>query len=678
MARRSADEKRQVKEIIAANLRYGASAEPLLHRAYAHVVSKVLFLAGRGVDLSVSDILKGCKELTLRGRPTNKHVNAALNLLQTHGVAEHRGGRSGRERYVLDESSWDDIEAQLAARRDRLGVIVREHFPNEISLVQLLAWFDDVAARFMAAYGDVWVREITGRMPHQSFTKQRLKGLVGVTAKPHGLQDHVEQLECGFRQFLTSEDPADQAMIWHYGRALFAARLMAADLSSDPISAGRLRGSLLLLDTNVMIDLALLEAVDDPAIEALKAALDHHDIDIRHLPVTFVEYRHVQENRKNRTRNLAKTFSFMVLRISDDDWIRAGVHRGFSSGLEMEALFDELMASPPSTPVHDEETLDASGLGEADDELVAQVQRAWRNRWPDGRPPKSLPRARHDAALEAAAAHVRGTGRICHVVSSDQSMRAFSKEKAGPTGIATWISLESLLQVFATEQGSGTEDASDFAPLLSQLIKEDLHHLDRLSISIDDLDYLAELDAQVNDLPVEEVQVLARKLHKLRLEGADRSDPELRRIIGNSIRKTRRRLGYDLETARSKVASEEDRARMLEGEVQTTFQILVEERAKAIRGLAKRGLVASTLGGLAGLVALLVIAYRIWIWIFDSPEPPNREATFSVAAGLFGLLVILPPLIFKSVKHFLKRIRNSEELAEDQLRREGKAPTTIE
>lgn len=234
-------------ELLAANLRYGVTSEPLRARAYAHVVAKVLLTEDEGNGLKLDRIRKGCRALLGSGLPSRDAIKLALDLLLKHGLVVRRG-----QSYALDGKARQELVSQITRRRAQVAACLRRHFPGDLDQEALRSWFEDVAVRFFGEYGDRWVAATARRRPIEPPRHVDLRSAVEEASQRHGLRSRLEDLSKGFIEFIRSGDPEDNELLWHYGRSMFSARLMAADLAADPISARELRGATLVLDTNIL------------------------------------------------------------------------------------------------------------------------------------------------------------------------------------------------------------------------------------------------------------------------------------------------------------------------------------------------------------------------------------------------------------------------------------------
>lgn len=682
-------------ELVAANIRYRSTSGPLLHRAYAHVVCKYL-LSTDGQGQTLSDIRQGCRDLVVRGRPTNRQVEAALNLLREKGTVEFEKGRR-HDRWKLTSGAQEELQTQIEARRAAIEAAVERHFPTTAGVAHIREWLDAVAAQIFATYGDRWVRQVTGRPDPGKrawgVPQQDLGEMAREIAREQGLATIADSLADGLWALLTSSDPDDRRLLWDYGRAMFAARLMAADLSADPITTARLRGGVLLLDTNAMISFALGAAAGETAFIALSNALEGADIEVCYLPHTLREYENVCDRRRDEVRRAQTGVSLYVLQQSTDEWIMSGLQSDAFRRGGWDGFFDELRdptnefaAGVRAEIVEDSGILEAARRGHNDSDVIEIVQKAWQHGTRSGRRPKSDTVARHDAALIAAAEHVRHSGRPVVVISTDSTLLRLAADTAGPNGVPLWTSPEALLQIFAAETESGAAAATDFAPLLSRLIAREVYQSAGLAYEIEDLGYLAELEADVADLPPEDVQSIARKLHRLVYEGRSREDPEIRRIIRNDVVRRRSELGHDLEAARASAAEMEARlrdaerraneadrkhTRLAEAE-EDAIRLLITERAGTIRTRSQEiSVVFGTLGILGSLI-LIYIGVALFLAVRGTPDGATLIDQISTGTALLGALSLFLPGLLWPAKVFWNRAANAESVAKQQLRNEGK------
>jgi hypothetical protein len=623
-------------EIVAANLRYGDAAAPLRVRAYAQVAAKVLLAEEAGVALKLEKIRLRCRALLLTATPTRENVQTALEFLIDQGqVEEMEGGR-----YRLRTRARAQLTAQVTGQRNQIENAIERHFPLDVEPDLLRKWFELTGVRFFGAYGDRWVAA-TARVRKQDVPSANVEAIAMDAARELGLTDEAGLLAEQFRDFIRSDNPEDNTLLWHFGRAMFAARLMAADLAADPISVHELADSMLVLDTNVLLALAVEAPEVMPALNGLARTLANLDVRLVFSAHSLDEYGRIVEVWRGETLGHLDRHGYALVRDAGDDHVQAAIRRACASPEHFETFYDELARVPralgtlPIHPLNDAALQEASEAGAEDEQLVQQIQDAWSAQRSRN---KKLAAARHDAALTALGRAARARQQGCWIITGDRTMQRLAARWAGGAEAPLWITLDTLLQVLAVEQEGSGMDATVFAPLLAQLISNDVQAC-RYQYELADVQTLEEIITGAEDLPPEDVQTIARRIHARRMAGASRTDWELKLEIQRVYQKVRNRIGRDLQEAQDnerkvrRLADElEERNRRLEAEarerrIEDRTKKLVAEFQKAARQRGwQEALVWSVL-----LYGAVGVALVLWDWAAPGTAPHD---SIGLAAAL--------------------------------------------
>jgi hypothetical protein len=623
-------------EIIAANLRYGDTAAPLRVRAYAQVVAKVLLAEERGTALKLEKIRQRCRELLITATPTRESVQTALNfLIEQHQVNEVDGGR-----YRLTTQAWNALSTQVVVQGHQVEEAIARHFPLDVSAAILREWFELTAVRFFSAYGDRWVAATArGRKPE--VTSANVEGVAIEAARQLGLSDEAGLLAEQFRDFIRSDNPEDNTLLWHFGRATFAARLMAADLASDPISTRELAGGLLIIDTNVLLALAVETPDMMPALNGLARALSTLDVRLVYSKQSLEEYERIVDVWRGETLSHLDRYGYGVVRDAGDDHVQAAIRRACAAKDHFETFYDELARVPNQLgtlriePLEDTELEAAAEAGAADGSLVQRIRDAWSAQRSGS---KRLAAARHDAALTAMGRASRTRGQPCWVVTSDRTMQRLAASWAGGTDAPLWITLDTLLQVLAVEQEGSNMDATVFAPLLAQLISHDVQAC-RYQYELTDIQTLEEIITGAEDLPPQDVQTIARRIHARRMGGAARTDPELKLEINRVYQNVRNRIGRDLQEAQENerktrrwAANLEEQNRQLEAEArERRIEDRTQELTDTFISAARRRTWRAALVWSVCAYGMVGAALALWYWAAPGTAPHD---TIGLAAAL--------------------------------------------
>ena len=461
-------------------------------------------------------------------------------------------------------------------------------------------------------------------------------------------------------RFLRSSEPEDHQLLQSLALTAFAARLVAASEGPDPVSTAELKGATWLLDTNILLTIALEGVAHGDPLDALGQAMSMIESELVYIYPTLAEYRRVVDAWRESTLNALEHYDVTVVRKSSEPFMKIAIARQCYSREDFCTFFDELRDPPRSIEdriavslVDDPDVADAVARGEADEAKALAIQ----SHWADQRPrPKPLVAARHDAALSEVARHWRSSDKKCFVLTTDRTMADLAASWQGPAGTPSWIRLDALLQVLAADRGGVGEHQVNFSSLLAKLIAQEVQPVAN-EFGLPDLQWLAEIVEQVGAFPSDVVDELATIVHRKRIAGARRDDPELRLALERTVQEARGTLikGHGAAVKQAGVVA--DRAKDVETRTVRLRQALVERTEKGLARTAKRrlfrrsgvALVLATVGGLGG--------YALLLWIL--PDTFTRVELFSVAASIAVPLGSFWWAMAKSIWPRYKKERNA-------------------
>lgn len=374
-----------LRELVAVNLRYDAGMASLNVRAVAQLLAKVLYAEGSKVSKPAKELQKAAAKALGIGSISLSLVEEGLRFLDSIHLA-----RESANRWLLTDKGFNDVGSDVASAARARASALERHFPQRLDKQKLEAWFLDAVVEFYGIYGNQWAAALARRAPRAGLTAPVLASLLDTANKRHGFVADAEVLESGFRHFLTSDDPEDERLQWSLGQSLLASQLVAANVGPDPISVKDFRDSVLILDTNVLVAIALQVHSKTPHIKGLAKALNQIGASVGRLDCTAAEYVRLIENKRPAVTRAAERYKPDVLEHSGDEFLHAALSRGCRSSDDFNAFFEDLLSLPSN--LSEEMTIDvldtpqiadAVNQGMADDTLKKSVAEAWAaNRFP--------------------------------------------------------------------------------------------------------------------------------------------------------------------------------------------------------------------------------------------------------------------------------------------------------
>ena len=598
------------EEVVATHLRFSAVAEPLRTRAHAQLLAKVLYLSEAGSYLTMSKMRDGIADLTGGARPSRAETQAALDYLQGAALIRDKGG----SRFGLRPYQHRRLTTQVAERRSVAEGCLDRHFPGEIDRETLATWFSRTSISFFARFADRWVASVTGRTGLDSETFTSVMESAADRAAALGIESHRAKLADGFVRFLRSSEDEDHQHLLSLALAAFAARLVAAGAGPDPISSTELRDATWVLDTNVLLTIALEGVGHGDPLDALGQAMSMIEAELVYLHATLVEYRQVVDGWASDTLAVLDHYGIGQIKKSSDPFIKIALARHCYNRDDFVRFFNELREPPQSVEgripirlVDDPDIAQAATKGEENEEAVLAIRTYWGER---RRRPKSRAAAQHDSAVSEVVRYYRSSDKKCFALTTDRTMGGLAARWQGPLGTPSWILLDALVQVLAADRAGMAEGQVDLSALLSKLVANEVGSVAD-EFELRDLLWLSEIVEQVEAFPDEDLSELARIIHRARIAGASHDDSELRLALERTIQQARGELitGHDTarrEEARASADARNERKGREKVRTALVGRITMELRRKARRRLFRRS------GGALVVAGVLWFALR-WL-----------------------------------------------------------------
>jgi hypothetical protein len=540
-----------IDDLIAIHLRYGAGAAALRTRALAQIATKILFLNDGNVFLPMTRIAHDVSTVVGVKAVGNEALAEALEFLGARGEAEKQGSS-----WRIKQESKTRMDSDLARANDRTLAILANHFPGRVDAAKLRAWFRSCCSSYFARFGNRLVANICRCDPPGPATSGALEAIVYKTARQLGLESFYRELLVGFRAFLTSFDPRDQEHIWSMCQAMFAARLVAAEVGADPILTSDIRDSLVLVDTNVLLTGALEAHKLAPSFDALFKALSSIGVRVAFLHSTKDEYQRATDYYRQNTLRVLDRFPKAVINKAADIFIRTALGRGCSSKEDFERFFDEV-----SNPIRalggefsiseldDAQTDQTAQQGARDQSLKKEISEIWMSQ---RRRPKSDRVVEHDAALTAVVESLSQGKEKCWVLTLDRTMQELALRRAGKHHLPLWISMDAVIQILAVDAAGPEVPAESFPPLLASIVEYEVEPM-MGAYTVEDLSWLLDIEERCAELAEDKIESIATTVARARLTGKTKTDPELQLEVLRAFQREKVAREHDLASIRRDV-----------------------------------------------------------------------------------------------------------------------------
>ena len=460
--------------IIAINLKYSSGSRSLKLIAFEQLVIKALFWEGK--SLNENDIATKLKKLLGNHKIDQQTINEAIETLQLDRKIVFNEGL-----WSLDKEFRDEIEDQVTQEKILLKNILREHFPKNIDFKTLESWFLMAVVDFFGYYGDDWVNSLCRNVIKTLPRVKTINELLEKSIKNFNLEKYKEPLNKGFYNFLESENSNDKQMIFNLALAMFSAKLVAADISVDPITVDEIKNSKILVDTNILFSINLNSPRNREKFVALGHALKHINAQIYYLFETKEEYSRVCFGRRAEIVGLLRGYGLEVLEGADkNDVLQTAINYGCKNEEDFDRFFESI-AEPPKNMgddlkielLDDRRFIKIKDTAEKDNKMKNKIQQLCKKlRPPWEKKEKSQAALNHDVVLLHSLRNLRDSGENCWILTFDRTLLAYEIEDIGNYDIPRVFSLETLIQLLALNNAGPEFRPEDYASLFANMLLE--------------------------------------------------------------------------------------------------------------------------------------------------------------------------------------------------------------
>lgn len=603
------------KELTTLNLKYNVRAQPLKTLAFAELVAKALYLEKDYIG--IKKINRNANEL-LGNNISRDFIYSALSFLESEGRLD-----KGNRTWKLTNEEQKKIKQSLNAQNQLRDVVLNRHFPEPIKMKTLRKWFVAANTAFFGHFGDHLIESIS-KGDDIRYNSKPLEVLLQESIKTYNLTSYTNDLVEGYTNFVSSKKQDDAEYFMQLVFTLCSTRLMAADIGYDITVLEQLQNSTIALDTNILVSLALERKNSYKKLKAVFKALHKIGVKVVYSEGTKREYTHLIGFMKRETiAALNCGYTPEILKSTDNDFIRTAIDRGCNDESTFEEFFNSLLDIPTLEDFNlnlkldvDPTTLEAEKNAENDKKLMARIQseNLGTTNTKHERSEKSEASLLHDATLIHICEAKRRSNENYWILSSDRTLNICAKKRATSAQLPAVISLDILVQVLALHSSGLSLAATDFAPILSQLmLKEALPQ--KSAFTVLDLKSIYDLDASIVLLPPENVKDIAAFVNKAVYEGKDiKNDDAFKLEVERRIQRDTKNIGQELIAAKNTVADYMEQLNQQDQILEASKKAFIDRVSIELHNKNKKernlGIVFRLVGGLV----FLSLGYVYYPW----------------------------------------------------------------
>ena len=543
--------------------------------------------------LSTKRIRKAIASMLGVAQVSKTTVKESLSILKRQKkVIEQSAG------WTLTKPALEDITHKLKQDEVMIEGVLTRHFPNDVDKLILEQWFYDTSTTIFSQFGESIVANLTANKSAY-FGRINLDKVINSTAKTHKLQHKKAALVGGYQSFITSTDANDYPLLMQLSVSGFAARLVAANLGTDPLTLEQLKGATLLLDTNLLFNIKLRRRIFEKSMSTLGKALSEIDAKVVYLPSTRDEYIRVINYAETETIKTVEAYGVGKLKRLDvdDDFIKAGLAARCKDADDFKKFFSDLRDLPekldngPSIKqLADEVTEDIVEKAAADTKLKNIIQGTRKDFKKKEANDNSL---NHDAALIRVSEFLVNESPKGWTITMDSVLKYVAIAVAGK-GLPGVMGLDTLIELLALNDVGPSFNSIDFAPLLASILKNHcLPSGGSQQIKVSDLVKLNAVVQDAQNLPDDQLKTLANFVVKTRIQNKKFESTEVQEQLATIQGKVFEDYDEKLQKAQEK-GDKESRMRQsaeivsaqLTEKLNTVRSLAINDRARILRAQA--------------------------------------------------------------------------------------------
>jgi hypothetical protein len=544
-------------------LKTDTTSKSLAKSALAQLILKILFHYDKEMDVhQIKNEINSILNASIR----KERIADALHLLEEESKIATNDGK-----YALSASSRKKIVIAYEEYTNRIFRIIDKYFsPVKSKKTAIRNWFETVTIQFFSEYKSEWIAEKAYKTKKENSYEGLMKIIETVNKKDKSIEEEDKQwLKKQYFKFFYSTDDDVVSIFWDFGTCAFSSTLITANTAADKLTLESFRNSKFILDTNILMSLHLEEGRFFEAFESLEKIFKALNVTVGIFKITRDEYVKTMGTKRDEVIRIIDNFDNDVIDLIDDEYIKTAKSRQCENPEDYLRFFDDLMDVPDFFAKEVKiEIFDNSSLskiiedGETNEELINKLNEIYRNRHKyikNGSTPKVIKDKRkkplmHDAGLISGTEYLR-KNENCYILSLDITVKQYGINAVLRDETSISIGLDSLISIFALDNGGIDIDPTEFKPLFASIIKLALIP-ERETFQLADLARMLDVEDQIAQLPKEDIIEIAKEVNKSKLIGLN--DEKITVQLTRSFQTHKLKLKQDLEISKKETHIERD------------------------------------------------------------------------------------------------------------------------
>lgn len=348
-------------------LRLNVDMQNLASKAIAQIIVKLVYASETG--LTKDEIVEKLAKVNDGKSIDDSEIDEILKELSHSELTCHKG------RYNLSTARREKINQTVSESEQRRAEIVSRFFSGLNSDKNVIEeWLVEMTLKFFENYSDEWISDLLAKTDRVTCRADSIREQV--TRRTHSMsqidKEDMEVLPQRFFDFINSHEDIVDAYMWEYGTSAFASKLIRNKHGVDNLTIETFKDSYCILDTNVLIFIALGNKYKE-SFKAIEKVFADINVKAEILYITKREYENKVKSQRCETIANLENFGYEIASMPDDDFTKMAIQYGCRNKSDFERFFDYSLSLPESIFKKVAINLkdDDSGLNEVIDKVQA-------------------------------------------------------------------------------------------------------------------------------------------------------------------------------------------------------------------------------------------------------------------------------------------------------------------
>ena len=233
-------------------VRLDVNLQNLTSRAIAQIIVKILYVHNDG--MSKNEIKNELAVINNQCHLNDTEIDDILASL----VPSEINVRSGR--YYLSQPKRKKIEDTIGKSIAIKQSIINRFFSRLNTDKELIEdWLIDATIKFFESYSEEWISDLKAQTNYVSTNGEGIMTLISNRTNANKNLDNDDKtvLPKKFFDFICTPDAEVNEFLWEYGTSAFASKLIRTMHGVDELTIETFRNSHCILDTNILMFIAL-------------------------------------------------------------------------------------------------------------------------------------------------------------------------------------------------------------------------------------------------------------------------------------------------------------------------------------------------------------------------------------------------------------------------------------